>query len=55
MALVLVAAAVGLMWGWVAYQTGTLVWVTISQVLFDFSGLGARAYFSARAGSPGGR
>ncbi|MGC9469852.1 MAG: CPBP family glutamic-type intramembrane protease [Anaerolineae bacterium] len=44
-ALVAVAGAVGLMWGWVARQSGSILWTTISHVLFNFSGLGARVYF----------
>jgi membrane protease YdiL (CAAX protease family) len=43
--LVIVAGLVGLMWGWVAMQTGSILWATVSHVLFDFSGLGARVYF----------
>lgn len=43
--LVVVAILVGLMWGWVARQTGSIFWVVISHILFDFSGLGARIYF----------
>lgn len=43
--LVVVAVLVGLLWGWVARQTGSIFWVTISHILFDFSGLGARIYF----------
>jgi membrane protease YdiL (CAAX protease family) len=43
--LVIVAGLVGLMWGWVALQTGSILWTTISHILFDFSGLGARVYF----------
>jgi hypothetical protein len=43
--LVVVAALVGAMWAWVANQTGSILWVTLSHVLFDFSGLGARIYF----------
>lgn len=45
LSLVLVAIVVGLMWGWVAHQTGSIFWITISHILFDFSGLGARIYF----------
>jgi membrane protease YdiL (CAAX protease family) len=43
--LVAVSGVVGLMWAWVANQTGSILWVTFSHVLFDFSGLGARFYF----------
>jgi membrane protease YdiL (CAAX protease family) len=44
-ALVVVAGVVGLMWGWVSRQTGSILWGTVSHILFDFSGLGARIYF----------
>jgi membrane protease YdiL (CAAX protease family) len=47
LALVVVAGLVGLMWGWVALQSGSILWTTVSHVLFDFSGLGARVYFSS--------
>lgn len=43
--LVVVAGLVGLMWGWVARQSGSILWATLSHILFDFSGLGARIYF----------
>jgi uncharacterized protein len=43
-ALVVVSGIVGLMWGWVAHQARSIVWVTVSHVLFDFSGLGGRVY-----------
>ncbi|NPV80535.1 MAG: CPBP family intramembrane metalloprotease [Firmicutes bacterium] len=43
--LVIVAGLVGLMWGWVARRTGSILWTTISHILFDFSGLGALIYF----------
>ena len=43
--LVVVAGLVGAMWAWVANQTGSILWVTVSHILFDFSGLGARIYF----------
>jgi membrane protease YdiL (CAAX protease family) len=46
LSLVVVAGIVGLMWAWVAGSTGTLLWVTISHILFDFSGLGGRLYFA---------
>lgn len=41
---VLVAGVVGLMWGWVARASGSILWPTLSHVLFDFSGLGGRVY-----------
>ena len=40
-----VSGVLGLMWGWAAFATGSILWTTISQVLFDFSGLGGRVYF----------
>lgn len=43
--LVVVAGLVGLGWAWVAHRTKSILWVTLSHVLFDFSGLGARIYF----------
>jgi hypothetical protein len=42
---VLSAGLFGLMWGRVASHNGTIAWSTISHVLLDFSGLGARIYF----------
>jgi membrane protease YdiL (CAAX protease family) len=40
-----VAAAIwGLCYGWVAWRTGSIRWTTLSHVLLDFSGLGARIY-----------
>jgi hypothetical protein len=41
---VLVSTVVGLGWAWVARTRGTVRWSAISHVLFDFAGLGARAY-----------
>ena len=43
-----VAAALGLLWGWVAYSGGSLVWIIVSHILFDFSGLGGRIYLEGR-------
>lgn len=45
LSLVIVAGLVGLLWGWSAKKTGSIRWATISHILFDFSGLGARIYF----------
>jgi hypothetical protein len=42
--LVVVAGLVGLMWGWVAWSSGSILWVTVSHVPFDFSGLGGKIY-----------
>jgi len=43
--LVVVAGLIGLMWSWVANRSQSIRWVTISHILFDFSGLGGRIYF----------
>lgn len=42
---VLVCAALGLMWGWVARASGSIVATTIAHAVFDLAGLGARIYF----------
>jgi len=42
---VLSAGLFGLLWGRVASHNGSIAWSTISHVLLDFSGLGARIYF----------
>jgi membrane protease YdiL (CAAX protease family) len=42
--LVAVAGAFGLLWGWLVQRTGSLRWTTLSHLLLDFSGLGARLY-----------
>lgn len=44
MSLVAVALVIGLMWGWVSLKTRSVRWTTLSHILFDFSGLGARVY-----------
>jgi uncharacterized protein len=41
---VLVSGVLGLMWGRVAFTTGSILRTAISHVLFDFSGLRARVY-----------
>jgi membrane protease YdiL (CAAX protease family) len=46
---VIVAAVLGLMWGWVAFATGSILWTTVSHILFDFSGLGASLYLGPHA------
>jgi uncharacterized protein len=46
--LVAVAAVMGLLWGWVAYSSGSIVWTTVSHILFDFTGLGGRLYLENR-------
>lgn len=48
--LVIVAGLVGLMWGWVARETGSIRWTTVAHVLFDYSGLGARVYLRPARG-----
>jgi hypothetical protein len=48
LSLVLVAAILGLLWGWVAYASGSIGWTVASHVLFDFSGLGGRVYVAKR-------
>jgi membrane protease YdiL (CAAX protease family) len=42
---VAVATAVGLLYGRLAWNTRSIRWTTLSHVLFDSSGLGARIYF----------
>lgn len=42
--LVLFAAVLGLMWGWVAHRTGSIRLTAVSHVLLDFSGLSALLY-----------
>ncbi len=44
--LILFAVVLGLMWGWVAWKTKSIRWVTLAHVILDFSGLGALFYFS---------
>ena len=41
---VAVSVVIGLMWGWVAFATASILMTSIAHVLFDFSGLGARVY-----------
>jgi membrane protease YdiL (CAAX protease family) len=42
---VVFAFVLGLLYAFAAYKQKTIFWVTISHILFDFSGLGARLYF----------
>lgn len=42
--LVVTALVIGLMWGWISLRTRSIRWATLSHILFDFSGLGARIY-----------
>jgi membrane protease YdiL (CAAX protease family) len=46
---VAVSGLVGLVWGWVAQTSGSILWPSISHTLFDFSGLGGRVYLQQRA------
>jgi membrane protease YdiL (CAAX protease family) len=39
------AFVLGLLYAFAAYKQQSISWVTISHILFDFSGLGARLYF----------
>ena len=43
---ILGALFLGLCWGWVAWQTNSIILATISHVLTDFLGLGALVYLS---------
>lgn len=45
---VAVSILLGLMWGWVAFSTGSILLTFVSHVLFDFSGLGARLYLPSK-------
>lgn len=40
------AVVLGWLYGWVAWSNKSIFWVTISHILLDFSGLGARIYFN---------
>jgi membrane protease YdiL (CAAX protease family) len=40
------AVVLGWLYGWIAWSSKSIFWVTISHILLDFSGLGARIYFS---------
>jgi membrane protease YdiL (CAAX protease family) len=42
---VIAATALGLSWGWVAYRTGSLRWVSVSHFLTDGSGLRNALFF----------
>jgi len=39
---------VGLLFGWVAWRSGSIRWTTMAHILLDFSGLGGLAYFGVR-------
>ena len=41
-----VATAVGLFYGLIARKYNSIFWTTITHILFDFSGLGGRLYFT---------
>ena len=45
-AFILVSGVLGLVWGWLARSSRSIRWTTAAHVLFDFSGLGGRLYFS---------
>jgi membrane protease YdiL (CAAX protease family) len=44
-AYVVAATALGLSWGWVAWRTGSLRWVSVSHVLTDGSGIRNALFF----------
>ena len=46
-AYVVAATALGLSWGWVAWRTGSIRWVTVSHAFTDASGLRNALYFVA--------
>jgi membrane protease YdiL (CAAX protease family) len=39
------AGLFGLLWGRIAFRSGSVGWTVLSHVLLDFSGLGARVHF----------
>ena len=41
---VMVSGVLGLLWGWVAFETRSIRWTGVAHALFDFSGLGGRIY-----------
>ena len=45
LAYVAAATALGLSWGWVAWRTGSIRWVTVSHVLTDSSGIRNALFF----------
>jgi len=42
---VAVSVSLGLIWGWVALRSKSILWTSVAHILFDFSGLGGRLYF----------
>jgi membrane protease YdiL (CAAX protease family) len=42
---VAVSVLLGLIWGWVAKRSQSILWTSVAHMLFDFSGLGGRLYF----------
>ena len=48
-AFVVAYGVLGLMWGWIAQQTGSIRTAVFAHVLFEFAGLGGLLYFGARA------
>jgi membrane protease YdiL (CAAX protease family) len=43
---IFVSGVIGLLWGWLARHSGSIRWTIAAHILFDFSGLGGRLYFS---------
>jgi membrane protease YdiL (CAAX protease family) len=41
---VAVSVSLGLIWGWVAMRSKSILWTSVAHILFDFSGLGGRLY-----------
>jgi membrane protease YdiL (CAAX protease family) len=52
LAFVSVALLLGLLWGWVAFVTGSIALTAVSHVLTDFLGLGGFAYDAGRPDAP---
>lgn len=48
------AAILGLLWGWAASHTGTILWVALAHIVVDFSALGWRMYFPDQGSRPEG-
>ena len=45
MTYVVAATSLGLSWGWVAWRTGSLRWVSVSHVFTDGSGIRNALFF----------
>lgn len=52
-AFVAVSLVFGLLWGWVAWTTGSIALTSVSHVLTDLLGLGGFAYVAGRGTAPG--